>query len=86
MPSPYGAGAPKTDGAAIAALVCGIAGFFCVIPAILAIILGYSSKKRIDRSGGLLGGRGMAQAGIVLGIVTLVLGVLAFILIASSDT
>ncbi len=69
----YGAaGPPKSDASAIAALVCGIVGLACFLPAIAAIVLGFSSKSRIDQSNGQLTGRGMAIAGIVLGIIALV--------------
>jgi hypothetical protein len=39
--------------------------------------LGARAKREIDASGGRLGGRGMAQAGLVLGIVGTVLLVVA---------
>lgn len=72
----YGAaGPPRTDGQAIAALVLGIVGLFCLIPAILAIVFGFLSKARIEQSNGQLTGRGMSIAGIVLGIVSIVIGV-----------
>ncbi len=66
---------PSTPGLAIAALVCGIAA--CVIPlggfvlAILGIVFGIKARTEIDASRGELKGRGMAVAGLVLGIVAL---------------
>lgn len=75
----YGAGGPpRNDSSAVAALVCGIIGLACFIPAIAAIVLGFSAKSRIDQSNGQLTGRGMAIAGIVLGIIA-VIGSAAFI-------
>jgi hypothetical protein len=72
-PAGYGYGyptAPRTDGMAIAALVCGVAGFVaCGIPSIVGLILGFVSRSRIKQSGGRLSGGGMAMAGIVLGFV-----------------
>lgn len=67
---------PPTEGQAVAALVLGILGLvFCpVICSIIAIVLGKSSQRKIESSGGTLGGLGMAKAGFVLGIVGLVLG------------
>jgi hypothetical protein len=44
-----------------------------------ALIMGRISMKRIDRSEGRIGGRGMALAGFILGIVGTVLLVLAII-------
>ena len=44
-----------------------------------ALIMGRISMKRIDRSQGTIGGRGMAMAGFVLGIIGTVLLVLAII-------
>ena len=44
-----------------------------------ALIMGRISMKRIDRSEGRLGGRGMAQAGFILGIIGTIFLVLAII-------
>lgn len=68
----------KTSGLAVASLVLGITCFFLVpiIGAILAIIFGALARGRIKRSGGELGGKGMANAGLALGIVGLVVLVL----------
>jgi hypothetical protein len=65
----------RTDGYAIASLVCGIVGFFCIIPAIVAIVLGFMSLNRIKQDPAL-GGRGMAIAGIVLGFVWAIGGII----------
>jgi uncharacterized protein DUF4190 len=66
------------NGMAIAALCCGIAGFLCIIPAILGIIFGFVAKSQIRAAGYLQRGDGMATAGIVLGIVWIVLSVILF--------
>lgn len=72
---PYGYGVPtyyvpqQTDGNAIAALVCAIVGFFAcpIILSIVALVLAAQSKRRIEESGGALGGEGMVTAAKVMG-------------------
>lgn len=81
-----GGQAPQsTPGKATAALVLGICSIvICgIIFGPLAIIFGNQAKAEIDGSGGRLGGRGMAQAGFVLGIIGTVLAVLWIILFAA---
>lgn len=88
-PGGYGYGAPpsyqppKSSGRAVAALVIGIAstvlGLCCAffgLVGIAAIVLGRSAKDQIIMSGGRLTGTGMAQAGIVLGIVGCAIGLI----------
>ncbi|HEU4676715.1 MAG TPA: DUF4190 domain-containing protein [Motilibacteraceae bacterium] len=71
---PYGeAPAKQSNGLAVAALVCGIIGFFCGLTAIAAIPLGIVGLRRSRELGGT--GRGMAIAGLVLGCVVVVLSV-----------
>ncbi len=67
--------APSTNGKATAALVLGILGFvFCpFICSIAAVVLGYQARGEIDNSGGRMGGRSNATAGIVLGWIGLAL-------------
>jgi len=69
---------PKTSGWAIASLVMGILGFTCLffVGAILAVIFGFIGRHDIYRSEGRLTGKGLATAGIALGIVMLALTVL----------
>jgi Domain of unknown function (DUF4190) len=78
--------APPNDGGATAALVVGIVSLVLacgygvgLLGSPVAWYLGKSSMNRIDASGGGLGGRGMAQAGFVLGIIGTVLLVLAVV-------
>jgi hypothetical protein len=82
-PAPGPVGQPyvpqETNGLAVAALVCGIAGFFCGLVWILALVFGYRARAQIDASGGQQGGRGMAVAGIVLGWIWGALAVLYII-------
>jgi len=73
QPAGYGYGypaAPKTDGMAIASMVCSLAGLVaCCIPSVVGLILGLVSLSRIKKSQGALGGRGMAITGVVVGAV-----------------
>lgn len=66
------AGAPKTDGLAIASLVTSLLGFSAI-----GLGLGIGALRRIKRTGA--GGRGLAIAGIVIGAVSIV-AVLVFVL------
>lgn len=86
-PGPYGGhggpyeqpGSAGTSQLAIWALVTGILGFCCGPIGIAAIILGQRGKQQIDRSGGRQSGRGMAQAGFILGIIGVALWIIAAI-------
>lgn len=68
---------------AIASLVLGILGFVMlpIIGSILAIVFSGMAEKEIAASGGTIGGKGFADAGRVLGIIGLVLGVIVIALI-----
>jgi hypothetical protein len=70
----YAAG-PQTEGTATAALVIAIAGFFICMPvgAIVALVLANSATKRIEESGGRLGGLEQARWARIIAIVELVL-------------
>jgi hypothetical protein len=77
---------PRTDGLSIAAMVCGILCFASpyigIILAILAIIFGGIGIRRTN-SNPELKGRGMAIAGLVLGIVGLLFVLLVVALLAT---
>jgi hypothetical protein len=83
-PAPGGTPVPSygrapTNGMAVASMVLGIlgmVGMIWIISPILALVFGYISKGQIDRSGGSQEGRGFAIAGIVLGWVGIVFGIL----------
>ena len=73
-PPPYGFGShayppkPPSEGKAVLSLVLGILSFFiCGLTGIPAIVLGFSAKSDIRASGGMVGGGGLATAGIVMG-------------------
>lgn len=85
-PPPPGGYAPSgTNTKSVWALVLGIVGLLCCafFTGVPAIILGRSAQREIDTSGGIQGGRGMATAGFVLGIIASVWGVVWIILVAS---
>jgi hypothetical protein len=64
-------------------LVLGIVSFVVcpLLAAIPAIITGAKAKKSIDRSGGMKTGRGMAQAGFILGWVNVALSIVGGVLL-----
>ena len=96
MPGPYGEaegwgepqGPLRTSGTASWSVAAGILSFTCLfgIGGALAITLGWIAHHEIERSGGRLGGKGLASAGIGLGIANLVFsivgaGALAIVLV-----
>lgn len=61
----------RTSGLAIASLVCGISGLFCMfLPGIAAVICGHMALKQIADPNVRMEGRGMAIAGLVLGYLS----------------
>jgi Domain of unknown function (DUF4190) len=76
-----------TNGQAIGALVAGIVGLplcFCGIPSIIAIVLGILAMNETKRTG--QDGHGMALAGVIIGVIGLVLSVLMWITSAVTPT
>lgn len=69
----------KTNGLAVAGFVLSFFGVF----AILALIFSAVGKSQINRSNGTQGGGGLATAGLVLSIITLVLGLIIIIAAAN---
>src|SRR5215217_7403659 len=81
-PNPYGP--QQSSGSATASLVLGICGFVVcpLVCSVLAIVFANKAYREIDASGGRVGGRGLAQAGLILGWVGVglcVVGLLFFI-------
>jgi hypothetical protein len=84
QPGQYAVG-PPTSGLAIAALIVGIVsiiGVCCyavpgLVLGIVAIVLGQKAKSDIRASQGRQAGEGMAKAGFIMGIVSVVLSLLA---------
>ena len=78
-PGPYGYGVnaygppPGTSGMAIASLVLGICGFFCVTP-IIGLGLGIAALAQTSKT--RQAGRGMAIAGIILSVAWILLAAL----------
>lgn len=77
FPQPYFA-RPRTDGKAIASLICGVLSLMCftVFAGIPAVILGHLSKSDIRKSQGRLQGDGMALAGLITGYAGIAFGLL----------
>jgi hypothetical protein len=76
--------APKTNGLAIASLICSCAGLF-FLPIIPGIVLGFVARSQIRRSNGRQRGDGLAVAGIIIGFGWVVLFVLGFALDAVNN-
>lgn len=66
--------AKSTNGLAVASLVLGLTGV-----SIVALVLGYVARKQIRQSNGSQEGSGFATAGIVLGWIGTVLGLIVFV-------
>lgn len=80
MATPYPPTVPtrtRTSGLAIAGFVC---SFFC---GVLGLILSILGRNECKRSGGTVGGEGLALAGIIISCVMLALGVLSAVAIPS---
>lgn len=77
FPESRAQGAPKTDPMAIAAFVTSLLGAMCipVLSSVVAIVLAVISLRNIQASKGTLGGRKLAIAGLVFGV----LGILLFL-------
>ena len=81
-PPPRITASGSTDGRAVASLITAIAGIVLGLPVgipgmvlgTVAYFLGRSSVSRIDSSQGRLGGRGVAVAGWVFGVVSMAIG------------
>ena len=84
--SPVQSGSPKTSSLAITSMVLGIVGilFFGIILGPLAIIFGSIAINRINEKPHELEGRGMAKAGIICGVIAVVIYIIAIIFIVSA--
>ncbi len=71
----------RTPGIAITSLVLGIFSLCCtgILTAIPAVICGHVARSKINRSGGTLGGGGVALAGLITGYI----GIAVFPLLAA---
>ena len=78
--------APTRSKKALWSMILGIAGIvlcIVVLPSLVALILGILALREIGRSGGATGGKGMAIAGLVLGIVGVIGGGILIAVIAT---
>ena len=82
---PGGYAQPKTNTKALWSMILGIVGLVCcgLFTGIPALILGNMAKKEIEGSAGAQTGAGMAKAGVILGIIAIVLSVVSGILLAT---
>jgi hypothetical protein len=84
-PSPVTQPVPRTALSAIWSLVLALLSFTCgwLFTAIPAVICGHIARSKIRKSGGALGGKGIAGAGLILGYIALVLGIMGIPLLVS---
>jgi hypothetical protein len=77
--------APLTAPTAIWSLVLAILSFFCgwIFTAIPAVICGHVARSKIRKSGGALGGMGIATAGLIVGYIAIAVGVMGIPLLVS---
>lgn len=68
----------QEQGMAVASLVCSLVGLIMCFPAILGIIFGHIALAKAKR--GEAGGKGMAQAGMIVGYVIVGLGLIPFLI------
>jgi hypothetical protein len=80
--SAYGSPARKTNSMAIASLVCSLVGFLCWLGSIAGIVLGIVAINQIKQS--REDGQGLAIAGIAIGALSLIVGVIFFAVALSS--
>src|SRR6478609_1520706 len=81
--APYGYAPPPNHPRATTVLVLGILGLaFCGILGIPAWVIGNTTLREIDASGGAIGGRGMVQAGRICGIVATAFLILSLLVLA----
>lgn len=83
---PNGGQPQQTSVMAIISLVTGILGILCCtwfVFSIAAAVLGFLGKKEIDQ--GKKTGKGLAMAGLILGIAGIVLGVIVWIVLIATD-
>ena len=76
---------PRTPPVAIWSLILAVLSFTCgwLFTAIPAVICGHIARAKIRKSGGTLGGRGIATVGLILGYIALVLGIMGIPLLIS---
>lgn len=73
----------KTNGLAVASLVCSFFFWLWGLGSILAIVFGFIARSQIKRTGGTQKGAGLALAGIIIGFATLVLGAIVIAVVVA---
>ncbi len=68
----------RSNGLAVASLVCACGGFLFFVPAVLGIIFGFIARSQIRQSNGAQSGDGLAVAGIIVGFAWIALFVIVF--------
>lgn len=76
---------PRTAPVAIWSLILAVLSFTCgwLFTAIPAVICGHIARSKIRKSGATLGGTGIATAGLILGYIAIVLGIMGIPLLVS---
>jgi len=89
MNQPYAQIPPTTHTStlAIISLVGGITGWTILpgVGAVVAVVTGHIAQNEIKKSGGMITGKGMATAGLILGYLSLGLGFCAFCVVLVSN-
>lgn len=72
-----------TSSLSLTSVIMGVVGWTLlpIVGAIIAVVTGHMAKKEIRESNGLLGGDGLATAGLVLGYSNLALGLCVCLLL-----
>ena len=76
------AGATQSKTLAIVSLVLGILSFLCCglfVPALAAVVTGFMARSKANSDPNSFGGAGLATAGLVLGVISILSGVIYWI-------
>lgn len=65
----------------VPAMVLSLVGLMCGVTAPVGAIMGFISLKRIKKSGGTLGGRGLAMTGAIVGSIISALMIIYIVVI-----
>lgn len=81
----YGYATPRTNQKAQWSMILGILSIVCcgLLAGIPALVLGNSARKEIEASRGAQAGAGMAQAGVILGWISIAISLLMLILLGT---
>jgi len=74
---------PQSSTLALVSMICGFLGWTLLpgVGSIIAVITGHMAKSEINRSGGRITGSGMATIGLILGYLSIALGLVAVCLL-----